>query len=78
MNELNRHKRNDKIKWVCTGVAFVLIFVFLVGLCMQLFAKDDKYKPSEWFKKTETEQTTPIEGDEESKESSSVLMLNDF
>lgn len=64
MNELGRHKKSDKIKWVLTGVAFVLVFVFLVGLCMQLFAKDDKYKPSEWFKKPETEQTTPEIPDE--------------
>lgn len=33
---------------------------------MQLFAKDDKYKPSEWFKKQDTEQTEqlPAEGGE--------------
>lgn len=59
MNDLNKHKKSDKTKWILTGVAFVLIFVFLVGLCMQLFAKDDKYKPSEWFRKPETEQTQP-------------------
>lgn len=66
MNELGRHKKSDKIKWVLTGIAFVLVFVFLVGLCMQLFAKDDKYKPSEWFKKQDTEQTEqlPAEGGE--------------
>lgn len=58
-NELQKHKKSDKIKWVLTGIAFVLVFVFLVGLCMQLFVKDDKYKPSEWFKKPDTEQNTP-------------------
>ena len=64
--ELKRHKKSDKIKWVLTGIAFVLLFVFLAGLCMQLFAKDDKYKPSEWFKKQDTEQTEqlPAEGGE--------------
>lgn len=68
-NELNQHKRSDKIKWIITGVAFVLVFVMLVGVIMQIFGKG-KVKPSEWFKKPETEQTqtsaddiviTPIE-----------------
>lgn len=63
MNELKRHKKSDKIKWIITGVAFVLVFVFLAGLCMQLFAKDDKFKPANWFKKPETEQTTPLPND---------------
>ncbi len=59
MNELRQHKKSDKIKWVLTGIAFLFVFVFLAGLCMQLFAKDDKYKPSEWFKKSEVEQMQP-------------------
>ena len=50
--ELKRHKKSDKIKWVLTGVAFVLVFVMLVGMCLQLFGKG-KVKPSEWFNKTE-------------------------
>lgn len=52
MNELKRHKKSDKIKWVITSIAFVLVFVFLAGLCMQLFG-NDKLKPLNWFKKTE-------------------------
>ncbi len=51
-NDFYRHKKSDKIKWVFTGIAFVLVFVFFVGLCMQLFGTG-KIKPSEWFKKTE-------------------------
>lgn len=52
MNEFNKHKKADKIKWILTGVAFLLIFVMFTGLCLQLFGKD-KQKPSEWFKKAE-------------------------
>lgn len=55
-NELNQHKRSDKIKWIITGVAFVLVFVLLAGVCLQVFGKG-KIKPSEWFKKSETVQT---------------------
>ena len=51
-NELQKHKTSDKIKWIITGVALILAFVFLAGLCMQLFG-NDKFKPSNWFKKTE-------------------------
>ncbi len=58
MNELKRHKKSDKIKWIITATCIVLLFVMVAGLCMQMFVKDDKYKPSEWFK-PDTEQTQP-------------------
>lgn len=62
MNELRRHKKSDKIKWVFTGIAFVLVAVMLTGICLQLFGTG-KQKPSEWFKKPDTEQTTPVPND---------------
>ena len=58
MYELNRHKKNDKIKWAFTGIAFLLVFVMFTGLCLQLFGTG-KQKPSEWFKKPDIEQTQP-------------------
>ncbi len=64
--ELNKHKAKDKIKWVFTGIAFLLVFVMLAGMCLQIFGKG-KVKPSEWFKKPETEQTTPAVSDGENK-----------
>lgn len=48
MNDFQRHKKSDKIKWVITGVAFILVFALIVGLCLQLFG-NGKQKPSEWF-----------------------------
>lgn len=60
MNELNRHKKSDKVKWIATCVAFLFIFVTLAGVCMQIFGKG-KAQPSEWFKKNEIEQTVPKE-----------------
>lgn len=60
MNELRRHKKSDKIKWVLTGIAFLLVAVMLTGICLQLFGTG-KQKPSEWFTKPDTEQTTPDE-----------------
>lgn len=77
MNELNRHKKSDKIKWITTGVFIVLLSVMVAGLCMQLFAKDDKYKPSEWFKKSDTEQTQPEpDTDENDKETATYAVSN--
>ena len=60
-NELYRHKKSDKVKWICTAVVFVLMAFMLVTLSLQVFGKD-KMKPSEWFKKSDkpqAEQTVP-------------------
>lgn len=46
--DLARHKRTDKIKWILTAAAFLLVAVMLVGLCLQCFGSG-KQKPSEWF-----------------------------
>lgn len=48
-NEFQKHKKSDKVKWVLTCIAFVLVFAVIAGICMQLFAKDEKFKPSNWF-----------------------------
>lgn len=63
-NELQRHKRSDKVKWVLTSIAFVLAFVMIAGLCLQLFGTG-KVKPSEWFKKSDGNQTEEPAGSEE-------------
>ncbi len=57
-HELQRHKKSDKIKWIATGVAFLLVALILVGVCLQIFGKG-KVKPSEWFAKdkSQSEQT---------------------
>lgn len=64
MNELNRHKKSDKIKWVMTCIAFLLVFVFLIGLTIQLFG-NEKLKPSNWFNKTEQTETPPEDIEED-------------
>ncbi len=62
-NELQRHKRSDKVKWVLTGIMFFLAFIMIAGLILQVFGTG-KTKPSEWFKKQDSEQTEqpPAEG----------------
>lgn len=66
-NELQKHKKSDRIKWALTSVGFVLAFVLIAGLCLQLFGTG-KTKPSEWFKKSDMEQTQtlPDDGKQES------------
>lgn len=61
--ELQRHKRSDKVKWVLTGIMFFLAFIMIAGLILQVFGTG-KAKPSEWFKKSDSEQTEqlPAEG----------------
>ena len=54
-NELQSHKKSDKVKWMLTGIAFILVAVILVGLCLQVFGKG-KVKPSEWGKSSEEQQ----------------------
>lgn len=56
--ELQQHKKSDTVKWVLTLIAFILAFVMLAGLTMQVFAAD-KLKPSEWFKKPEQTEQLP-------------------
>lgn len=50
MSDLQRHKKSDKIKWIFTGITFLLFFVMLTGVCLQVFGTG-KLKPSEWFVK---------------------------
>ena len=71
-NELQRHKRSDKVKWVFTGIMFILAFVMIAGLALQVFGTG-KAKPSEWFKKDEqAEQTAML--CEESAENANFLI----
>ena len=54
-NELQRHKKSDKVKWTVTAIAFVLLAVLFAGVCLQVFGKG-KVQPSEWFKKADKPQ----------------------
>ena len=76
----NYYYKKDGTKWVITSVVFVLVFTLLAGLCMQVFAKQDKFKPSTWFSKicikheygednkcTKCGKDKPVEKDDEEK-----------
>lgn len=47
-DDLNTHKTKDKVKWIITAIAFVLVAVMLVALCLQVFGSGGQ-KPTEWF-----------------------------
>lgn len=56
-------KTNSNGKWIVTAIAFVLAFVLIVGLCLQVFGTG-KARPSEWFKKNDQTEELPEEGGE--------------
>ncbi len=41
-NELQEHKTSDKIKWILTLIAFILVGIILVGIILGWFEKTDK------------------------------------
>lgn len=55
MNDLNRHKKSDSVKWFFTAITFILLIVMVVGVCLQVFGTGEM-KPSEWFKPDEGQQ----------------------
>ena len=54
-NDLHRHEKSDFVKWIIVFVLIVVLMVGMVGVILQSFTP---YKPSDWFKKDDTEQTT--------------------
>lgn len=46
MNNLNQHVRSDKIKWIITGIALVLILAILAGVVAAVVTETN---PKEWF-----------------------------
>ncbi len=59
-----KNTKNSAGKWATVGVALFLAFVLIIGLCLQVFATNDKLKPSEWFKKDGQTEELPEEGGE--------------
>ena len=55
-NELDRHKSSDKIKWLLTLIAFILVGITLIGIICGWFYKKDE--PA-----TDTEQAAVVDGD---------------
>lgn len=39
-SDLYTHTRSDKIKWIITAIAFILVFAVVAGICIHLFRKD--------------------------------------
>lgn len=65
-NNLRKHKQGNAVKWILTGIACLIVAVFIVGLCLQVFAQSENLKPSNWFKKDE--ETEQLPEDDEGKE----------
>lgn len=57
MNDLQRHKSLDKIKWIITFTNIFLIVVLIIGMCLQLFGTGNQ-KPSNWFNDNKDKEIT--------------------
>lgn len=60
MSKFTNHVKSDKAKWAITAIAFVLAFVMLAGVFMQVFLPEGK-RPTDWFNKAEQEEQLPEE-----------------
>lgn len=59
MSDLYNHVKKDKVKWAMTAIAFVIVFVFIIGMLLQFFLPDGK-RPLDWFNPKE-EQEEPVD-----------------
>lgn len=75
--ELQSHEKSDKFKWIITGIAFFVVFVMLVGLCLQVFGAG-KVKPSEWGKSSEETQVQESAFEVTPKNSTLAISLTSY
>ena len=66
MKNLNQHVKSDKVKWIITGIALVLILAILGGVLAAVLTETN---PKDWFEqsaeeKTETPDVTDGDGNE--------------
>ena len=54
MNNLNQHERSDKVKWIITGIALVLILAILGGILAAVLTETN---PKDWFEQPAGEET---------------------
>lgn len=74
---LNGHMKRDKVKWVFTSIAGVLLFLFVIGLSLQVFG-EGKVKPSEWFGTEETQPDEKLPEDTDGTEETAGLVLGEY
>lgn len=61
-NNLQRHERSDKAKWIATGIVIVLIFALIGGIIAALVTETN---PKDWFHGETEQENPPIEGEEQ-------------
>lgn len=54
MNNLNQHVKSDKVKWIITGIALVLILAILGGVIAAVLTETN---PKDWFEQLAGEET---------------------
>lgn len=75
MKNLNQHVKSDKVKWIITGIALVLILAILGGVLAAVLTETN---PKDWFEQPAEEETeTPdvTDGDGNEMESGKVYPM---
>ena len=54
MSKLNQHVKSDKVKWIITGIALVLILAILGGVLAAVLTETN---PKDWFDQPAGEET---------------------
>lgn len=75
MSKLNQHVKSDKVKWIITGIALVLILAILGGVLAAVLTETN---PKDWFEQPAGEETeTPdvTDGDGNEMESGKVYPM---
>lgn len=75
MKNLNQHVKSDKVKWIITGIALVLILAILGGVLAAVLTETN---PKDWFEQPAGEETeTPdvTDGDGNEMESGKVYPM---
>lgn len=68
MNNLNQHVKSDKVKWIITGIALVLILAILGGVFAAVLTETN---PKDWFEQPADE--TPDTGESEENGFNTVI-----
>ena len=58
--QFEQHRQKDRVRFSILAFVLFLVILTVVGMCLQLFG-NGKVKPSEWFKKDDTQVETSID-----------------
>lgn len=76
MTKLTKHEKADKVKWAFTVIAFVLAFVLLLGIALQVFSPVGN-RPTDWFEEIGKVEENPDEVQDDGQSETASLDGNE-